>query len=323
MTMEYDSVPGVEKPISRLVQGTMMVGTSDMDRTRALLDACYEAGINAFDSAYIYGGGDCERALGRWIAERSLREKVVILGKGAHPRDGQSRMTPEFIHAELTESLERLETDCIDLYVLHRDDPNVPVGTIVQALSSHVQAGRIRAWGGSNWTHTRLQAAMKFADAHGLRGPDVSSPHYGLAEQVAPPWDGCVTITGPGNRDARDFYLRTQMPVFAWSSLAGGFFSGRFRRGQLDGFEGRDALCVKSYCTDENFQRLDRVERLAKDRGVSAARIALAYVLSDPMNVFPLIGCWKPEEARDNAAATDIHLTEDERSWLNLERETL
>jgi len=220
--MRYGEVQGIGKPVSRLVQGTIMLSEADLAGSFALLDAVWAAGGTAFDTAHSYGAGEKERILGRWIAERGIRERVVILDKGAHPEAGRDRrVTPEDITADLFESLERLGTDYIDLYVLHRDDPEVPVGPLVEILSEHCRAGRIHAFGGSNWAYERVREANEYAAAHGLVPFAVSSPNFSLAEQVRPPWKGCLSVSGRQGAAARRWYREQGMPLFTWSSLAG------------------------------------------------------------------------------------------------------
>jgi aryl-alcohol dehydrogenase-like predicted oxidoreductase len=316
----YGTVPGVERPISRLVQGTTMLASAARDRSFELLDAVFEQGCTAFDTAHGYGAGDCERVLGSWLRERGLRDQVVIVGKGAHPYEGRVRVTPSDITSDLLESLERLQVDTIDLYLLHRDDPGVPVESLVDVLNEHLRAGRIRAFGGSNWSTERLAAANDYAVASGQAPFAASSPNLSLAEQLHAPWEGCLSIGGPGGRAAREWHQATGMPVFAWSSLAGGFFSGRFRRDNLQSFEAPiDRLCVESYGSEENFMRLDRAGELAAQLGATVPQIALAYVLNQPLEIFALVGCRSGAEYRENAAACDIKLSAEQLAWLDLQ----
>lgn len=318
--MKYGQVPGVNKPVSRLVQGTVPIKAMDEPARLAFLDAVFAMGCTTFDSAQVYG---TDRPLGQWINSRGIREKVVVLTKGAHLNDARNRVTPFDILSDLHDSLARLGTEYIDLYVLHRDDPAVPVGPIVDVLNDMVKAGKIRAFGGSNWTHQRIQEANDYAKSKGLVPFALSSPNYSLAEQLVEPWSGCVSIGGPRGAEAQKYYASTRMPIFSWSSLAGGFFSGRFTRDNLDSFtDGLDKLAAKCYRSEENFQRLDRVTELAKEKGLTVPQVATAYIMNSPLNVFALVGCRKAEEFAENLAALDVKLTPAEMAWLDLKAST-
>jgi aryl-alcohol dehydrogenase-like predicted oxidoreductase len=315
--VNYGRVPGIDKPVARVVQGTVMIRSEEAERSFALLDEVFELGGNAFDTAHQYGGGDSERTFGRWVRERGVRDEVFVIGKGAHHNADRRRVTPFDITADLFDSLARFGFDHVDLYLLHRDDPSVPVGPIVEVLNEHLSEGRIGAFGGSNWTPERLREANDYAEENGLAPFVASSPNLSLAEQAVEPWPGCVSISGESGREAREWYARERMPLFTWSSLAGGFFSGRFSRDNLDSFEGElDLLCVKTYCHEENFRRLDRARVLADERDLSLPQIALAYVLEVPLETFALVGSGTGEEFRMNAAACDVRLTPEEVAWL-------
>ncbi|HNP70739.1 MAG TPA: aldo/keto reductase [Kouleothrix sp.] len=315
--MNYGTIPGVSKPVARVVQGTIMLRTSERERSFDLLDAVFAQGGTTFDTAHTYGQGDVERALGAWIGARGVREQVVIIGKGAHPMQGRQRVTPADIASDIGESLERLGTSYIDLYLLHRDDPRLPVGPIVEALNEHQRAGRIHAFGGSNWAPERLVAANEYAAAHGLTPFVASSPNLSLATQAFAPWEGCLSVSGAEGRAAREWHAAAGMPLLTWSSLAGGFFSGRFRRDNLGTFESYlDKLCAEVYGSEANFARLDRAAELAAQRGLTPAQVALAYVLSQPLEVYALVGCQTGAEFRENAAACDLRLTPAELAWL-------
>lgn len=321
--MPYGRIPGIDKPISRLVQGTIMVSSKDEENSFRLLDDIFELGCNTFDTAHVYGNGDNERTVGKWIRERGIREQVVILGKGAHHNQDRRRVTPFDIAADIHDSLARFKTDYIDLYLLHRDDPSAPVGPIVEALNEHLRAGRIRAFGGSNWTHERIQAANDYARKNKLTPFVASSPNFSLAEQVKEPWPECVSISGPQGAAAREWYAQSQIPVFAWSSMAAGFFSGRFTRNNLDTFtDWQDKLCVNCYCYEDNFKRLDRVRALAAEKGVSVSQIAMAYALNQPMTVFALVGCRTRAEFQSNLEAAGLKLAPQEIAWLELRTDT-
>lgn len=316
--MKYEKLDGVANPIARLVLGTMIVNSNELERSFQLLDDAYELGYTTLDTAHAYPS---EWAIGQWMEERKLRDKVVVISKGAHPSRERKRVTTFDITSDLHDSLARLRTDYIDLYLLHRDDTDLPVGPIVEVLNEHLRAGKIRSFGGSNWTHSRIAEANAYAKAHGLVEFTSSSPHYSLAEQVEEPWaPGCIAISGPMEKAARNWYAENQMPVFAYSSLARGFFSGRITRKLfLENKDQIDPACLQAYCYEQNFKRLDRVEQLAAEKGASVPEIALAYVLSQPFNVFPIVGAANKAELKANLTVLDIRLTAKEVAWLDLE----
>jgi aryl-alcohol dehydrogenase-like predicted oxidoreductase len=320
--MQYGQLPGIDKPISRLVQGSVMVSTADPDYSNALLDDVFGLGCTTFDMAHVYGNGDVERAFGQWLGDRGLRDQVVILTKGAHHSRDRKRVTPYDITADLHDSLARLKVDYIDLYILHRDDPDLPVGPIVEVLNEHHAAGKIGAFGGSNWTTARVQEANEYAAAHNLVPFVASSPNFSLAEQINPPWDGCISIGGPKGAAARAWYGDNQLALFTWSSLAGGFFSGRITRENRDTLDSNaDKLCLYAYGSDENFERLDRARILGEEKGLTIPQIATTYVLSQPLNIFALVGCRTKEEFQQNLIASELKLSAEEMDWLDLKRD--
>lgn len=322
MPMEYGTIEGMNKKISRILQGTMMLREDDLQGSFDLLDGVWALGVNGFDGAYIYGGGQCERVLGQWLDERGLHDEAVILTKGAHHTGKKNKVTPVDITADLTASLERCRTNFIDIYVLHRDDLNVEVGPIVEILNEHKAAGRIGLFGGSNWTVPRIQEANEYAYKHNLEPFTVSSPNYSLAEQVKEPWRGCISISGPNNEADRAWYAEQNMPLFTWSSLAQGFFSGRFTRETYEDYKANlPGSCVEAYCYEQNFKRLDRAGKLAKEKGLTVPQIALAFNLNQPLNLFSLIGVFHPDECKANIEALNLKLTSEELDWLDLKRE--
>ncbi|HUT60818.1 MAG TPA: aldo/keto reductase [Phycisphaerae bacterium] len=317
--MKYGRLPGLDKPVSRVVQGTMMVNTDQRDYSFALLDAAVARGVNTFDLAHVYGGGGTERCFGQWLADRGNRDQVVILDKGAHPNADRPRVRPYDILSDLHDSLARLGTDCIDIYVLHRDDPSLPVGPIVETLNEIRREGKIRVLGASNWRHERIEQANRHAAERDLAGFVVSSPNYSLARQVEPPWAGGVSLGGPENLPARQWYARSGLAVFSWSSLASGFFSGRFTRANRQGLsDSWENLVKRCYCCEDNFTRLDRAADLAGRNGLTVPQVAAAFILNQPMNMFGVFGCRSAEEVDQIARAADVALSPAELDWLDL-----
>ena len=321
--MLYGSVQGVDKKVSRLVLGTMIITIDEQERSFKLLDDCLAQGCTTLDTAHGYAGGNSERCIGAWMEARGNRDEVVVLSKCSHPNGDRKRVTPFDIASDLHDSLARLRSEYVDIYVLHRDDVDKPVGPIVEALNEHHAAGRIHAFGGSNWRHDRIQEANEYADKHGLVPFTASSPNYGLAEQVEDPWGpGCVTLSGPKEADSRAWYLKTNTPIFAYSSLGRGFFSGRVTR---EAFEKNpeivDGACRRAYCHDVNFTRLERVQVLAKEKGLTVPQVAVAFIINQPLNVFALCGCESGDEMQANVQASELKLTAAELAWLDLQSE--
>jgi aryl-alcohol dehydrogenase-like predicted oxidoreductase len=319
--MRYGEISRVDKPVARVVQGATMIGSNlDEAQSFALLDQVYELGCNTIDTAHVYSSGHSERVIGRWMQARGLRDTIVIITKGAAHSEDRRRMTPFDIASDLHDSLARLKTNYVDLYLLHRDDPDVSVELILDALNEHLRAGRIRALGASNWSHQRLEAANAYARANGLTPFVASSPQFSLAEALNEPWPLCLTISGLREAAARAWYAQTQLPLLAWSPLASGFFSGRYRRDNLHTFGERewDRVVVRTYASETNFQRLERAMSLAAEKGLTAAQIALAYVMNHPMNTFAVVGPSSSEKFRANVEASEIRLTPQEMAWLDL-----
>jgi predicted dehydrogenase/aryl-alcohol dehydrogenase-like predicted oxidoreductase len=298
-------IEGLAKPVARLVMGVDNQKT--MPIADVLFDDYYERGGNAFDTAYIYGGGTCERVLGQWIKDRGLRRRIVILDKGAHT----PHCDPESLTRQLLESLDRLQTDYIDIYMMHRDNPDVPVGEFVAVLNEHRAAGRIRVFGGSNWGLRRLEAAQRYARRRGLAGFAAVSNNFSLVRMVDPVWAGCLQSSTP---EWRRWLAKHQFPLMPWSSQARGFFTDRA------GPEKRtDKELVRCWYSDDNFRRRERAMDLAARRGVAPIAVALAYVLRQPFPTFPLIGPRTLEEFHTSLGALGVDLSPEDLAWLNLE----
>jgi predicted dehydrogenase/aryl-alcohol dehydrogenase-like predicted oxidoreductase len=304
--MKYGSVPNLSKKVSRLVLGVDNQNT--MPHAAGIFDYWFECGGNAFDTAHIYAGGLNEKLLGHWLKNRGIRKDVVIIAKGAHTPN----CNPAALAAQFAISLDRLQIDHADLYMMHRDNPEIPVGEFVDVLNDQVKAGKLTAFGGSNWSVERVQAANEYAAAKGLQGFSIVSNNFSLARMVAPVWAGCVMASDPASRA---WFTKTQLALFPWSSQARGFFTDRAHRDQAL----NDEEMNRCWYSDDNWQRRDRVLELAKRKNVLPINIALAYVLNQPFPTFPLIGPRTLEELRTSLPGLDIPLTGDEVKWLNLE----
>ncbi len=303
--MRYGSIDGVGKPVSRLVMGVDNQRT--WPHTAVMLDDFFERGGTCFDTAFIYGAGRCEELLGTWVRKRGVRDEVVVLDKGAHT----PFCTPEDLTRQLLVSLERLQTDYVDIYMLHRDNAEVPVGEFISVLNEHWDAGRMHAFGASNWSLDRVDEANRWAAEHGLRGFSALSDNFSLARMVEPPWAGCVAAS---DERSKDWLVRRQLPLMPWSSQARGFFApGRAARDDLS-----DAELVRCWYSDGNFERLERARSLAAERGVDTIVVALAYVLCQPFPTFPLIGPRALIETEVSTRALEVELDPGQLRWLDV-----
>lgn len=321
--MEYFKLPCVEKPVSRFIFGTAIRTMMKNEDADELLDAVLAAGINTFDTAHEYGGS--EESLGRWLKKGNNREKVNILTKGCHHSKDRNRVTPTDMLADFSDSLNRMEIDYVDIYLLHRDDPQVEVGPIIETLNDLQSKGKIGCFGGSNWTHQRIEMANEYAYSHNLNGFSVSSPCFSLAEQIGDPWGGSVHISGTSGKEARAWYKKNEMPVFAYSSLARGFLSGKIKthdaQGFLDAFGMFGDKIAKEYNYPENMERLKRAEKLAEEKNLTVAQVALAWILHHPMFVCPILSPSSLKHLAANIKAFEVSLTKEEFYWLNLGEE--
>lgn len=315
--MQYVRLAKIPRPVSRLLFGCAYPGMIAGEDQTALLDQAFAAGVNAIDTAENYGKS--ELILGAWMAERSNRDQLTIITKGCHPY-GRSRVTPEDMRHDFAQSLERLRTDHVDVYMLHRDDPQRDVGEIMEALNEFVRAGQTLRIGASNWTMPRVREANAYAHAHGLEPFSVLSPNYSLARQIGDPWGGCTALSGEEHAADRAWCAQEGITVIAYAALAHGFLAGKILSSEPTRLEASlDEGGRRGYFYPENLERLRRAEHLAAQKSCSVAQIALAYVLTDELGILPAISATKQRHLEANIAALDIALTAEERAWLDLQ----
>jgi aryl-alcohol dehydrogenase-like predicted oxidoreductase len=316
--MDYGKVAGIDKPVSRIVFGTDRLRGRELPwlprrsferHAFPLLDRSFELGCNTFDTARMYV--DSERTLGAWIRARRNRDNVVVISKGCAPNLllGRPRVSPSVVSHDLHASLKALGTDCIDLYLLHYDDPTVPVEPLIEQLNRHIGEGKISAIGASNWSYERIAAANTFAASNGLKPFSASSIQFSLAEWTRPFYPGAVTLGGEDQCAAREWYAAQGLPLFAYSSLARGFFSDHYDPNNPD----RNRVsrwCANHFGSEENIQRLQRTRTFAHQHQLTIAQVALAYVLCHPLQAFAVVGCTTSEKFAENVAALTVRLDE-------------
>ncbi len=305
--MPMITLDGVAKPMSKLIIGCDNRNT--LAEGSIIWDAWTEAGGNAFDTGFVYGGGLHETVLGHWIAKRGVADDVVVIAKGAHT----PYCVPDAIGVQLDISLGRLGLPRVPIYIMHRDNPAVPVGEFVDALNALHNAGKIGIFGGSNWTPERMAAANAYAAANGLQPMRILNNNLSLAVMEKPVWNGCVTSNTPA---MLDFLTQTQTIHMSWSSQARGYFLPQALRDRLP----EDTRPETCFGSDANAERRARAETLAAERGVSAHNIATAWVLAQPFPSLALIGPRSPGEIVSTLPGLGLDLTPAEVDWLNLSR---
>lgn len=318
-----DNIPratmaGMDKPIARLVMGCD--NQPNMRHASVMWDHYWQQGGNTFDTAHIYGGGSMETLLGEWQASRGVRDEMVIIGKGAHTPDN----FPEKIAPQLRESLERLQTEYVDVYFLHRDNTDLPVSAFVDALNVEINTGRIKSFGGSNWTEARVREANDYASENGLVGFSAISNNFSLARMVKRIWPG---VEAASDDSYREYLEESQLALLPWSSQARGFFTdwaadvivGQATENMVaTAVEPSVAELKRTWFSEENLERRNRAEQLAGEKGVSLITIALAYVLTQQFPTFALVGPRTLSEIDSCIEALSCSLTQEQVEWLDL-----
>lgn len=314
--MKKQLLSGTDLTISPVALGTDSYGlTLDENASYAMLDEFLDRGGNLLDTALIYSDWEpgeksrSEKLLGRWMKSRGNRDKVVISTKGAHPEFAHMdvpRLSRREIEGDIEQSLLHLGCDYIDIYWLHRDGANVPVGDVMETLNDLVKTGKTRYFGMSNWTHERIEEANRYADEHGLCRIVSSQIQHSIADGIPENNDKTLVLMNDGEYD---YFSRTKMPVFAFASQAKGFFS-KLDKG------GAEALSPKArtrYLSEENLRRFDVIRRLAAEHGTTVGGIVVAALTSNTdFQTIPIIGCKNSDQLSDSMNGADILLTQAE-----------
>ena len=299
------------KSVGDLEVSALVMGCDNKDgpaEGAIVWDAWWEAGGNAFDTGFVYGGGLHEQVLGHWMASRGVASEVAVIVKGAH----SPYCTPRAIESQLATSLDRLGLDKAPIYIMHRDNADVPVGEFMDTLNRLHDAGKIGAFGGSNWSVARFDAANEYAAKNGLAPMTVLNNNLSLAVMEKPLWGGCITSNTPKMLG----YMREHGTAhFSWSSQARGYFLPEVLRDRLP----KDTAPETCFGSANNAERRRRAEELARQKGVSAHNIATAWVLAQSFPSFALIGPRSPGEIVSTLPGLTASLTEKEALWLNLE----
>ncbi len=309
--MDYVRLGNTGLKVSRLCLGCMTYGSSkwrpwvlDEEASLPFFKRAIEAGINFFDTADVYSQGESERVTGKALKEFAKRHEVVIATKvngpmGADPNNrGLSR---KHILDGIDRSLTRLGVDYVDLYQIHRFDPDTPVEETLEALNDVVRAGKARYIGASSMYAWQFMKMLDVSRAHGWT-PFVSmQPQYNLVYREE-------------EREMLPLCVDQGIGVIPWSPLARGFLAGgRASPGEGNTERARtDEFAPRLYYREPDFKVVEAVETIARARGVSNMQVALAWVLKNPAITSPIIGASKPHHLADAVAALTITLTDED-----------
>jgi aryl-alcohol dehydrogenase-like predicted oxidoreductase len=302
--MRYRKLGSSDLEVSEISLGSWLTfsGGVAFEQTRACTDAAFEAGINLFDTANVYGRGAAESAWGEILSGRP-RDSYVLATKvwGQMSDEPSDRgLSAAQIAKQIDASLERLRTDYVDLYQAHRFDPDVPIEETIEALQQVVASGRARYLGFSEWTLEQIQAAISIA------GPELfvsSQPQYSMLWR-APEVELFPLCEANG------------ISPIVWSPLAQGLLTGKYRPGQAPPPDSRAAnsdmnISMNLVMNDSTLEAVDRLRPIAEAAGLSMAELALAWVLRHPEVASAIVGASRPEQVHANAKASGIELTPD------------
>jgi len=309
--MEYTRLGNSGLKVSRITLGCMSFGTPawrpwilDSDQSRPFFERAIDLGINVFDTADMYSLGVGEEVTGRWLKEFANRDEVVIATKVFFPQsDGPNRggLSRKHIQQAAEASLRRLGVDTIDLYQIHRLDPETPIEETLSALDQLVHDGKVRYIGASSMYAYELMRTLSTSERNGWARFISMQNHYNLVYREE-------------EREMLPLCAEEGLGVMPWSPLARGMLAGtRTKLGDdSTARSSTDALDQLWYRESSDWDVVEAVRSVAGERGVPPARIALAWLLSKPVVSSPIVGATKLEHLDEAVAALDIQLSEEE-----------
>ena len=315
--MDYRTLGHSGCAVSNLCLGTMTFGTeADEQGSHQQLDRFIDAGGTLVDTADVYSDGGSEEIIGRWFASRpaEVTERVVLATKGRFPLDDSPNgagLSARHLTRALDASLRRLGLDAVDLYQVHAFDPWTPLEETLRTLDGFIRAGKIRYYGLSNFTGWQLTKAVHLARALNVAGPVTLQPQYSLLVRETE-WEIVPAAVDAG------------LGLLPWSPLGGGWLSGKYRRNERptgatrlgeDPDRGMEAYDRRGM--ERTWAVVDAVQKVADERGVSMAEVALAWVTDRPAVTSTILGARTVEQLEANLRAAGLHLTEEETSALD------
>jgi aryl-alcohol dehydrogenase-like predicted oxidoreductase len=284
--------------------GNVFGWTADEATSFKLLDACMAAGINAIDTADVYSvwarghqGGESEIVIGNWLKKRGKRDDVIIATKvGSQMGSGDKGLSRAWIMKEVEASLKRLQTDVIDLYQAHRDDPETPQEETMQAFADLVKAGKVRVLGASNFTAARLKSALEISKEHSWPRYESLQPHYNLVERPA------------FEAELEPVCQAEGLGVINYYALAAGFLTGKYRS-EADLRKSPRGGGVKKYLNEHGHAVLKALDDIAARHKATPAQVALAWLVARPSVTAPIASATSVEQLQDIIKAAELTLS--------------
>ena len=295
-----------------MLGGNVFGWNIDEQASFTVLDAFVEAGFDFIDTADVYSawkpgnsGGESETIIGNWMKSRGNRSKVIVATKvGMELAPDKKGLSPAYIVKAVEDSLHRLQTDYIDLYQSHKDDPETPLDETLAAYGNLVKAGKIRAIGASNYTGERLTEALDMSKSHGQVAYTCLQPHYNLYERAG------------YESDLEPVAMNRNLGVIPYFSLASGFLTGKYRSDADFGKSARGANMGK-YLNPRGFRILDALDKVADAHSVNPTQVALAWLMARPSITAPIASATNPDQLKDLVAAVELRLSDAEIIELN------
>jgi len=290
--------------VSPLCLGTNVFGwTIDEKTSFAILDALVATGFNFIDTADIYStwvpghkGGESETIIGNWLKRSGNRGKVIIATKvGMEMTPNDKGLSKAYIFRAVERSLQRLQTDYIDLYQSHQDDPTAPLEETLEAYAQLIKQGKVRVIGASNYTADRLAEALKISERHGLPRYESLQPHYNLCERA-----GYEAALEP-------LCLEKKLGVIPYFSLASGFLTGKYRS-EADLSKSPRGQGVTKYLNERGFRILAALDQVAQNLHATPGKVALAWLMARPSITAPIASATSVEQLHDLIDATNLNL---------------
>ncbi|OZI42068.1 alcohol dehydrogenase [Bordetella genomosp. 5] len=288
--------------------GNVFGWTADAATTFSLLDAMVDAGLNFIDTADVYSrwveghsGGESETLIGQWLKKTGKRDRVLIATKvGMDMGDGRVGLKPAYIRQAVEDSLARLQTDHIDLYQAHKDDPDTPLADTLEAFAELIAAGKVRAIGASNYSTARLNEALITSERLGLPRYESIQPEYNLYTRE------------PYENGLQELVLSQELGTINYFALASGFLSGKYRSAADAGLSVRGQKIVEKYLDARGLRILKALDEVAENSGARPAQVALAWQLAQPGITAPIASATSIAQLDELVGAAHLKLSRDD-----------